>query len=346
MQARVKQNGQALLEWLVVATLLLLAVIWGGEKWAARAEQAALEGLGQWLLTLSEAMQKAIETQIAADEPITVLLAQEPPASVEKWQQSLQQAGFLMPGFSPQPPLTFRIEIHRAVTGDVCQAATCPTALLLLALPPDDWQPSRRANAAPDLLLALKGRGLAVTPLSPHRLQGSSFGLSSSWPLGTVGLLVWRSEVLPPYVRLREDRPVHLAGGLLVDGQLAVQGQLAASKGLLLGLGAQVEAACAPEGLLLRSPDQHLFICRGARWQLSQQSQPQTQTAKQSCTGPNHEHILWTFWRDSSPLAAVLPPLDLTPCHCPEQYIPRWVGQMTGSVAGVKINNGFICEKS
>jgi hypothetical protein len=56
------QAGQALLEWLLVATLALLVVIWGSGKWVERAEQAAIEGMGLWLLTLSQAMQTALDT--------------------------------------------------------------------------------------------------------------------------------------------------------------------------------------------------------------------------------------------------------------------------------------------
>ncbi|MFO7747429.1 MAG: hypothetical protein R6V42_06425 [Orrella sp.] len=347
---RAAQRGQALLEWLVVATLVLLAVIWGSDKWMARAEQAALEGLGHWMLTLSEAMQKAVETQTTKGEPIADLLAQDPPASVEDWQQRLQQTGFLFSGFASKPPLAFRMLIHRITTDGDCQNSVCPTALLLLALPPEDWQASRRANAGADLLLALKGRGLAVTTLSPQRLQGGAFGVDSQWPLGTVGLVVWRSDVLPPYVRLQEDRPVHLSGGLEVDGQLSVRGQLAVSQGLLLGEGAKIDTACAPEGLLLRSSDQQLFICRQARWQLPTVQQRQSQTARRltgrSCLPPPPEHILMPYWRESGLLKPILRPPASAPCRCPDSYLPRLVGQMTGSVAGIPITKGYICEKS
>lgn len=343
---RAAQRGQALLEWLVVATLVLLAVIWGSDKWAARAEQAALEGLGHWMLTLSEAMQKAVETQTSEDEPMAILLAQDPPASVEDWQRRLQQMGFLLPGFSSKPPLAFQMLTHRITTDDDCQSSVCSTALLLLALPPEDWQASRRANAAADLLLSLKGRGLAVTTLSPQRLQGGAFGIDSQWPLGTVGLVVWRSDVLPPYVRLQEDRPVHLSGGLVVDGQLSVRGQLAVSQGLLLGEGAKIDTACAPEGLLLRSSDQHLFICRQARWQQPTLQQRQTQTARRSCLPRPPEHILMPYWRQSGLLNQLMRPGASAPCRCPDSYLPRLVGQMTGSVAGIPVTKGYICEKS
>ena len=347
---RAAQRGQALLEWLVVATLVLLAVIWGSDKWAARAEQAALEGLGHWMLTLSDAMQKAIETQTTKGEPMAILLAQDPPASVEDWQQRLQQTGFLMSGFASKPPLAFQMLTHRIKADDGCQSSVCPTALLLLATPPDDWQASRRANAAADLLLALKGRGLAVTTLSPQRLQGGTFGVESQWPLGTVGLVVWRSDVLPPYVRLQEDRPVHLSGGLVVDGQLSVRGQLAVSQGLLVGEGAKIDTACAPEGLLLRSTDHQLYICRQARWQLPTVQQRQSQTARRwtgrSCLPRPPEHILMPYWRQSGLLKPIMRPPDPVPCRCPDSYLPRLVGQMSGSVAGIPITKGYICEKS
>ena len=336
-----QQRGQALLEWLIVATLALLVAIWGSEKWAARAEQAALEGMGQWLLTLSQAMQKAIETEAQESGSVMALLTQKPPASAQAWQQTLTTTGFLVSGFAAQPPLPFEVKVHRLDTGRDCADAACPTALILLAVAPKDWSVSRRQHAAPDLLLALKGQGLAVTALNPDRLQGSSFAVDSNWPLGTVAVLVWRSEVLPPYVRLREDRPVHLAGGLVVDGAVAVNGQLALSEGLLLGDSANLKAACAPDGLLLRSPKQQLLMCRESRWRAVQPPSPRETTA---CLPRKPEHILMPMWR-ASLIAPLLPPPDSRPCICPSHYMPRAVWQGSGSIAGTAITNGYICEK-
>ncbi len=325
-----------------MATLALLIAIWGSEKWAVRAEQAALEGTGQWLLVLSQAMQKAIEADVEATGSVTTLLAQKSPAPVQSWQQELKKSGFLVPGFAERPPLPFDVQVHRLDTGRDCLSSACPTALVLLAIAPKDWTEARRQNAAPDLMLALKGQGLAVTALNPSRLQGSSFAIDSQWPLGTVGVLVWRSEVLPPYVRLREDRPVHLSGSLVVEGPMTVQGRLAVSEGLLLGDSANLDVACASDGLLLRSPTQALLMCRQGRWHLAQ---PRIEREIVTCLPRKRQHLLMPLWRKGL-LARLLPPEDTTPCHCPSQYLPRQVWQKGGAINGVAIINGYICEKA
>jgi len=336
-----KQSGQALLEWLLVATLALLMAIWGSQKWAARAEQAALEGTGQWLLVLSQAMQKALEVDVEGSESVKKMLAQKPPATVEAWQQVLKASGFLVPAFVAQPPLPFDVQVHHLNTDRDCVSSICPTVSVLLLIPPEDWTESRRQNAAPDLMLGLKGQGLAVTALKPNRLQGSGFAIDSDWPLGTVGVLVWRSEVLPPYVRLHEDRPVHFSGGLTVDGSVAVHGRLAVSEGVLLGDSASLDVACAQDGLLLRSPSEGLLMCRKGRWRLVQPPNQRTTTA---CLSRKNQHASLLAWRREM-LAPLFPRADQIPCKCPSQYLPRPVWQKSGVINGVPITNGYICEK-
>lgn len=323
-----------------MATLALLAAIWGSEQWVARAERVAIEGMGQWLLTLSQAMQTAIDTR-EAEGPVAALMAQQPPASVDQWQRGLKQAGFLVSAFSAQAPLPHQLLVQQ-VTAASCEAAVCPQAWLLLALPPTPWQPARRAQAAADLLVALHGKGLVVSELNPHQLQGGSFAVQAQWPLGTVGVLVWRSDVLPPFVRLKESRPVHLAGGLAVNGGLSVTGRATISEGLLLGDGATVAGPCAPDGLLLRSPEQYLLMCRGGRWQAWQPEHD----VWQACLPRPAMNPLYDFARQSSSLDPLLPWVDISRCRCAPNYIPRWVGPNISTVADAAVTDGFLCEKS
>jgi hypothetical protein len=333
------QAGQALLEWLLVATLALLLVIWGSDKWMARAEQAAFESMGQWLLTLSHAMQTALDSRPESGS-IPILMTQHPPATTDQWLRGLKQAGFLVSAFPERAPLPYQIQVHRVVAP--CQAASCPQVWLLLALPPAHWDDARREGAAPDLMVALQGKGLVVSGLNPRRLQGASFAIDAQWPVGTVGVLAWRSDVLPPFVRLHESRPVHLAGGLSVQGGLNVTGKVSMSDGLMLGAGATLSGPCAPDGLLLRSPDHHLLMCRGGQWQ-SWQPKPNDW---QACLPRPAENLFLTYVRHNTVMEPFMPGLDINQCRCTPGYIPRWVGSNIPAVAGVGVTDGFLCEKS
>ena len=328
------QAGQALLEWLLVATLALLMVIWGSGKWVERAEQVAIEGMGQWLLTLSQAMQTALDTRPEVG-PIPALLVQQPPATPAQWQQALKQAGFLLMAFPETAPLPFQMRVERVPTGP-CHESSCPQAWLLLALPPEQWDAKRRAAAAPDLMVALAGKGLVVSALNPSRLQGASLALDATWPEGTVGVLAWRSDVLPPFVRLFETRPVRLAGGLEVSGRVTV------SEGLLLGARARVSGPCAPNGLLMRAPDDELLMCRSGQWQPTQVRRD----VWQACLPQPPEHPFFSMVADKLVPLSVWPAPPEPGCRCTSGYIPRWVGMNTPSVAGISVTEGFLCEKS
>lgn len=326
------QAGQALLEWVLVATLALLVVIWGSGKWIERAEQVAIGGMGQWLLTFSHAMQTALDARPETG-PIAALLAQQPPATHDQWLQALKQAGFLLAAFPETTPLPFQIRVHR-VAGP-CHVPTCPQAWLVLALPPDPWDDGRRAVVAPDLMVALAGKGLIVSALNPSRLQGSSLAIEATWPVGTVGVLAWRSDVLPPFVRLFETRPVHLAGGLEVTGRATV------SEGLLLGTGAAVAGHCAPNGLLMRAPDDELLMCRSGQWQSTQARHD----VWRACLPRPKVDPLVAFLIQNGGIPFLSEHLE-TDCRCASGYIPRLVGSQTQSVAGITVIDGFLCEKS
>lgn len=328
------QAGQALLEWLLVATLALLVVVWGSGKWVERAEQVAIEGMGQWLLTFSQAMQTALDSRLEVG-PIPTLLVQQPPATPVQWQQALKQAGFLFGAFPVDAPLPFQIRVERVPAGP-CDASRCPQAWLLLALPPEQWDAKRRAAAAPDLMVALAGKGLVVSALNPSRLQGASFSMNTRWPENTVGVMAWRSDVLPPFVRLIETRPVHLAGGLDVSGRVTV------SEGLLLGAGAKVSGPCAPNGLLMRAPDDELLMCRAGQWQ----SWHARRDVWQACLPTPVEHPFFSMFPREVLTLPLLPAAPDTSCQCASGYIPRWVGMNTPSVAGIGVTDGFLCEKS
>lgn len=328
------QAGQALLEWLLVATLTLLVVIWGSGKWVERAEQTALEGMGQWLLTLSKAMQTALDTRPEVG-PIPALLRQQPPATPAQWQQALKKAGFLLAAFPEKAPLPFHIRVEQVPAGP-CLGSSCPQAWLLLALPPEKWDARRRAAAAPDLMVALAGKGLVVSALNPSRLQGASLAIDTQWPEGTVGVLAWRSDVLPPFVRLFETRPVHLAGGLEVTGRATV------SEGLLLGTGAGLYGHCAPNGLLMRAPDDELLMCRAGQWQSSQSKRD----VWQACLPKPVEHPFFSIFPREVLTLPLLPAQPDASCRCPSGYIPRFVGMNTPSVSGIGVTEGFLCEKS
>lgn len=249
--------GQALIEWMLMAALAMMAAVWAAGEFAQKAEQAAVQGYARWLQAVagavSEALKHADAGTLASTDSSAGMFGQIPVntlSPVEPWLHRLKQGGWLAGALLAKPSMPYDVKLARIADAGNCRDGQCPINLLLLAIP-------RARSPAPHpgaMLAALDGHGLAVTDLAPNRLQGSTYQVpnplagGTALPVGTVGILAWRADRPPPYVRVNETRRVNLAGGLQ------------------LGRLASVDGSCHPDGAVMVGPDGKLRLCRDGRW--------------------------------------------------------------------------------
>ena len=237
----------------MVMTLALIGAVWAASQWVHELERTTVQGHAHWLKAVATSVSQALESSLPDPQAWRLLQARLLAKSrhpIDEWLPWLTEQGWLASALNNRPRMPYEVTLAAVDQTAGCRVKPCPLAILLVAQPHD-----KRLSDPADMLQALGGQGLAVSRLAPDRLQGMTYGLKNPpipgavLPLGTVGLLVWRSDRLAPYVRLKEDRLVQLDGGVTL-GALARSGK-----------------PCTPNGMVSQGPTQALWICREGRWQ-------------------------------------------------------------------------------
>jgi len=177
---RARETGQALIEWLMISVLAMLAAVWAAGEFARQAEDAAGQAHAQWLLTVGEALKRAVAAEqvgytASASQPVSVL--RELPVGVASpiapWLKRLQAAGWLPPALAQTQAMSYEVSLLKLPSRGTCAKPPCARVVLLLAQP----RPDKPVPDVASVLMALKGQGLAVTDLAPDRLRGPTFDL-------------------------------------------------------------------------------------------------------------------------------------------------------------------------
>ena len=323
---RGRQSGQALVEWMVISALALMAAIWAAGEFARQAELAAAKGHAQWLWTVGQ----AIETVMAQTEagttsaqqgfeglPANTLVAAKP------FLERMQASGWLLRALAAEPTLPYDVRLLKLDQPGACDANTCTQILLLLAVP----KPGKSVPDASHLLLALQGKGLAITDLAPDYLRGAAFTLANPptgnqrLPVGTVALLAWRHDREPPYVRLNESRQVTLAGGVL------------------LGRLGEDEGACQPVGLVMLGPAGDLRVCKDGQWGTVSESHEHFQ----ACLPQTREEAFRAAWLKYTEFWRLLG--GGPNCDCAAGFAPIQAVGDRGRVGAVELRDGYLCQR-
>jgi hypothetical protein len=321
--SRCRQHGQALLEWMVVAILAVMMAIWAAGDWARKVQDSVAHGYAQWLKTVATGLDDALRHSDADDQAMTFWRSELPlntPTPLEPWLQWLKREGWLPSALSTQLRMPYLMSLLRIHAQSSCQGASCPMVVLLLATP----KPGQAIPDAALLLAELGAQGLAVTDLAPDRLRGAVFELNNpmaqgqALPVGTIALLVWRSDRPPPYVRLNESRVVSMSGGVQ------------------LGQVSQAGGACQPEGLVMRGPAVQLFLCRGRRWQEIKRDHDHLRAC--APLSRNEELVQLLFWSSGMRELFGIGPV----CDCPGGFAPVNLGG-NAAIGPVPLREGYLC---
>ena len=218
--------------------------------------------------------------------------------------------------------MPYDIRLARLDTGAACSDGGCPITVLLLAIARADQHPPHPGA----MMSALDGQGLAVTDLAPDRLQGVAYQFpnpmvgDSRLPVGTVGVLAWRADRVPPYVRLNETRPVTLAGGVQ------------------LGRLDHTEGGCHPDALVMVGPNGELRICQSGRWQEVSERQDHVRACLPQ---PSRDRLAESLLRVSG-LWSIFGTQEPT-CQCQAGFAPVSIGSGSARVGPVELFDGHAC---
>lgn len=340
MTVRRRQSGQALIELVVAVAVALALTVWAAGYWAQQLEQQAIGAMAQWLGQLQRATQAALLLTDPSRVPQPLTAHGD---ALRVWVDWLKQAGHLPQAFQVFPSLPYTVSVEQVTPAGDCSNAPCASVWLVLAIPRPGTPESQRDGFAQGLLAALPGQALAVSSLAPQWLQGAAYRIANppdhrpAWPLGSVAVIAWRSDVPPPFVRLAETRPVTLLGGLTVQGDLHVDGVATATRGFVPDQRVAFSTACAPEGRLVLAEQGGLAICQAGHWQ------PAANSVKRDFRACLEIEIPWGTWGPQSSLLPFWEKPDV--CHCAPGYLPRHAGDGLKRLMGIPVYEGYVCEK-
>lgn len=318
------QTGQIFVEWLIVMVVSLMVAIWTASHWAQRVEQFAIEARAYQLKNIARALQQMLE--VADTDPdlgrqLSERLSAGERQPIQPWLTWLTTNGWLVSTDASNPQVFNDLWLERIHVERGCEATQCPTVILLLSHPRQEQD----VHMA-ELMLSVGGDALAVTHLNPDVLAGPTYrlpnppGAGEKLPIGTVGLLVWRSSKHKPYVRLHESRRVQLDGGVT------------------FGADPSLGERCSVQGLIMQGASGRLLICEGGFWASYRFGQGQYE----ACLPVKPlDEAFWHMLRGDG--------LDMwlkkTLCKCPAGYRVLEMGAGVKQFSSIELRDGFLCER-
>lgn len=274
---RARMRGFALIELSIALLLGTLLAVWGSAALMRRADDAAAQATGTWLLEIRHAARRMLERHFDAlaagarpvdDQGRWLYADPMAPTLAEFRSQGLLPAGFPdTAGGGAQ----VRIRLFRP---NACPGASCRVEALVFST-----QALQAADGAPDamrlavLVAATAGHGGHATGGSGGRLRGAAFDFANPYAPGAAVLpagtpVLWAGMDLATadrYVRRFDTRDPQLQGSLTTSGSVVSGGRLVAQEYLLLGV-ATAGQACNVAGLAARSNQDGMLTCRNGVW--------------------------------------------------------------------------------
>lgn len=270
------QAGFALLELAVALALTTMLLIWGANRLAHRADDAAARAAGVWMLELKRGLDNMLRQHFdSLAEGVPALDPNGVPLYADLLAPRLAELkahGHLPAGFPDTGAMGAGVAIR------VLRDARCPGAGCRLDALAYGTEPVLAAGGtAPDLMrigAAIEAAGGYGGSASAARVRGANFDFANppapgmpALPPGT--LVVWAgfgTADYDLYVRRHDPRDPELRGPLSVAGDLSSQGRLQIGEYLAVGGTAVAGTACSGTGLFARATAGGLLECRGGRW--------------------------------------------------------------------------------
>jgi len=293
------QHGYALIELAIALMIGTLLLVWGAAALMRRADDAAAQATGTWLLEIRHAAYRMLERHFDKLAEGGVPVGPDgAPLYADLHAPTLAEfkaQGLLPPGFPESSPIGASAQVRLSPPSG-CPGAACRVDALVYAS-----GPLSDAQGLPDMMRmallteAAGGYGGYATAGTASRLRGKTFDFPNPYapgaeilPAGTP--VLWAGMDLATaaqYVRRFDERDPQLKGGLTVDGGIGATGQVAGSRlraneYLQIVGQASPGAGCSPDGLVGRTPSGVLLSCQSGAWSAS----PSTQIVAQYISSP------------------------------------------------------------
>lgn len=271
------QQGSMLIELAVALVIATLLAAWGAHTLVNRYRDAQAQAAAVWMESLHKAVVAYVrrhgpDIQTAVDVQALVL------PGFADWQApslgELAEAGLLSSAIPHSTPLTGSAQIAVWRSGD-CPGNVCAVEALInaeRALLDADGSETDQAMVA-QWLLAAQGKGAAVQPARPDRIQGGALDLDNRLPggrvlpVGTVGMAVTAEHLaLWSYLRVRDPRNPEFQGQMSVEGNIAGGADARFSGQLVVGATHDRGEPCDAENAIAHAREGGLLVCRENLW--------------------------------------------------------------------------------
>ncbi|TCT05351.1 hypothetical protein [Paralcaligenes ureilyticus] len=276
-----RQEGHALVEWMLAALLATLLTVWGAGALVHRLDDSAAQSGAAWMLTVKKAVRLYIERydQVLMKAVDFTELAHKGYAN---WSApsvaELRADGLLSAGFPEHGPRALAVSVLLMRRG-ACPGADCRLDALLYsnqALVQRGSQPIDETMVA-QWLLASEGWGGTVSRQRPDHIAGASFGFANppvpgmaALPVGTLAMAMTAEQLgSSDYLRVGDERDPDFHGSASVAGDIKTGGSLSAQKYLKLGAQETAFTSCSENGAVARQYYGGLLVCRDNLWRLS-----------------------------------------------------------------------------
>lgn len=334
------QKGFVLLEWLLAAMLATLLVVWGSQAWVNRVNDATAASAARWMQGVRQAVHAYLRQYgpaIQSAQTSQALLAH----GFADWAQptlaELKASGLLHAGFPETVLRTGGVRIRVLRDGN-CPDQPCHLDAIIAA-----EQPLQTTSGQVDegmlaqWLVAANGRGGAVHPNRPGRVQGHRFSYPNppapGWQLapGIVAMAITREQLETlDYLRVGDSRDPNFQNEVSVAQGLQVHGDIVSQEGVLrLATSQQANTACHHEDAVARDTSLGLLTCVMGQWQPVQQYRGAYSTnSRYGCRTPEG--------------ASTANPLTGS-CSCPVGSLPVLISEGTLDAASRGAIRGFVC---
>lgn len=336
----VNQKGFVLLEWVLAALLATLLAVWGSQAWVNRINDAAAVSAARWMQGVEQAVHAYLKEHGPALREAETSQALSPKGYAD-WRQptvaELKENGVLHMGF-PDRVLSTGGAMIRVLREGNCPGSPCHLEAII-ASEQSLLSSSGKVNEAmlAQWLIAAKGRGGAVHPDRPDRLQGHRFSYdnppTAGWALapGTVAMAITREQLEElDYLRVRDSRDPNFQGQVTLARGLDTKGDIAIQEGVLrLVSSRQAKMACSHEDALARDANFGLLTCTLGKWEPVQRYRGAFSiNSRYGCSTP-----------EGSPTANPL----TGSCTCPTGSIPVMISEGAVDIVTRGAVRGYIC---
>lgn len=275
--------GFALLELSIALLIGTVLAVWGSAALMRRADDAAAQAVGAWLLEIRQAashmLERHFDSLAAGARPQD---GQGRPLYADPLAPTLAEfkAEGLLPAGFPETVAGAAQARVRLLRPNACPGPACRIDALVYST-----QPLRAADGAPDLMrmavltAAAAGYGGYATADGGGRLRGTAFDFPNPYAPGAAALpagtpVLWAgldAATADRYVRRFDTRDPQLqsnlttAGSIDSAGRIHARGRLVTSEYLEVGV-AWPGDACSQEGLVARSGRGGVLTCRDGGW--------------------------------------------------------------------------------